>query len=89
MRAGASSPSTSGRTACPIPATRRGTVADPAAVQAVHDRLAVFEPERLRAQVTASWEREATVQTAEEAKQLLHDQYPFHVADPEGPSCSG
>jgi len=35
--------------------------------------------------VTASWEREATVQTAEEAKQLLHDQYPFHVADPEGP----
>jgi len=62
-----------------------GTVAEPAAVHAVHDRLAVFEPERLRAQVTASWEREATVQTAEEARQLLHDQYPFHVADPEGP----
>ena len=62
-----------------------GTVGEPAAVHAVHERPAVFEPERLRAQVTASWEREATVQTAEEAKQLLHDQYPFHVADPEGP----
>src|SRR5438128_5820206 len=29
-----------------------GTVGEPAAVHAVHERLAVFEPERLRAQVT-------------------------------------
>jgi pimeloyl-ACP methyl ester carboxylesterase len=62
-----------------------GTVAEPAAVRAVADRLAVFEPERLRAQVSASWEREATVQTPEEVKQLLDHQMPFHVADPEGP----
>jgi proline iminopeptidase len=62
-----------------------GTVAEPGALHAVNDRLAAFEPERLRAQVIASWERESTVQTAAEAKQLLADQLPFHVADPEGP----
>lgn len=62
-----------------------GTVAGPDALHGVFDRLAAFEPEHLRAQVTASWEREATVQTAAECKQLLDDQRPFHVADPEGP----
>ena len=62
-----------------------GTVAGPYALHAVHDRLAAFEPEHLRAQVTASWERESTVQTPEECKQLLADQMPFHVAEPEGP----
>jgi proline iminopeptidase len=62
-----------------------GTVADPAALALVDEELERFQPERLRAQVTASWEREASVQTAEECRQLLHDQYPFHVADPEGP----
>ena len=62
-----------------------GTVAGPEALHGVGDRLAVFEPERLRAQVTASWERESTVRTPDEAKQLLADQMPFHLADPEGP----
>lgn len=62
-----------------------GTVASPAALHAVHDRLAVFQPEHLRAQVTESWEREPTVETPEECKQLLAEQMPFHVADPEGP----
>jgi len=62
-----------------------GTVAGPEALQAVSDRLAVFEPASLRAQVTASWERESTVTTPEECKRLLADQYPFHVAEPEGP----
>jgi pimeloyl-ACP methyl ester carboxylesterase len=62
-----------------------GTVAAPAALALIDGELERFQPERLRAQVTASWEREATVQTAEECRQLLHDQYPFHVADPEGP----
>ena len=62
-----------------------GTVAGPEALHTVLDRLAAFEPEHLRAQVTASWERESTVQTPEESKQLLADQIPFHVADPEGP----
>jgi proline iminopeptidase len=62
-----------------------GTVAGTDALHTVFDRLAEFEPEQLRAQVTASWEREATVQTAEECKRLMGDQLPFHVAEPEGP----
>jgi pimeloyl-ACP methyl ester carboxylesterase len=62
-----------------------GTVAEPGALQSVRDRLAAFEPERLRAQVTASWAREATVATVTELAVLMHDQIPFHVADPEGP----
>jgi pimeloyl-ACP methyl ester carboxylesterase len=67
-----------------------GTVADPAALHGVFDRLAAFEPERLREQVTLSWEREPNVQTPEECRRLMadqypFDQYPFHVADPEGP----
>ena len=62
-----------------------GTVAGPDALHGVVDRLAVFKPEHLRAQVTASWEREATVQTAADCKQLMDDQWPFQVADPEGP----
>ncbi len=62
-----------------------GTVADPSALQEVGDRLASFEPPHLRDQVTASWEREATVETADELAALIHDQLPFHLADPEGP----
>jgi pimeloyl-ACP methyl ester carboxylesterase len=62
-----------------------GTVAGPEALHDIGERLAVFEPEHLRAQVTASWERESTVRTPEESKQLLADQMPYHVADPEGP----
>jgi proline iminopeptidase len=61
-----------------------GTVASVEALHGVFDRLAAFEPEHLRAQVTASWEREATVETPAECKQLLADQLPFHVADPVG-----
>jgi pimeloyl-ACP methyl ester carboxylesterase len=62
-----------------------GTVASLDALHSVFDRLAEFEPERLRAQVTTSWEREATVQTPEECKLLMEDQWPFHLADPESP----
>lgn len=47
--------------------------------------LASFEPEDLRAQVTASWEREATVSSDEECRQLLLDQLPWHFADPRDP----
>jgi proline iminopeptidase len=47
--------------------------------------LAVFEPEELRAQVTASWEHEATVATDDECRQLLTDQLPWHFADPRDP----
>ena len=51
----------------------------------VPQALAAFEPEELRDQVTASWAREATVQTDDEVRQLLADQMPFHFADPRDP----
>ena len=62
-----------------------GTVASPDALLEVSDRLASFEPEHLRDQVTASWERESTVQTPESASSCWSTSIPFHVADPEGP----
>ena len=62
-----------------------GTVSHPGALANVEHELAIFEPEALRAQVAASWALEATVETPEQAKQLLADQMPFHVADPTGP----
>jgi pimeloyl-ACP methyl ester carboxylesterase len=62
-----------------------GTVAEPGALANVEHELARFEPESLRRQVAASWALEATVETAEQAKQLMSDQTPFHVADPTGP----
>ena len=62
-----------------------GTIAEPGALADVEHQLAIFEPESLRAQVAASWALEATVATPEQAKQLMADQYPFHVADPTGP----
>jgi proline iminopeptidase len=52
---------------------------------AVEENLASFEPVELREQVTQSWAREQTAQTAEEAEALLHDQLPFHFADPRDP----
>lgn len=62
-----------------------GTVAEPGALVGVEHELETYEPESLRRQVAASWEREATVDTPELARQLWHDQIPFHVADPTGP----
>src|SRR5664280_926446 len=62
-----------------------GTIAEPAALELVNAELARFEPKHLREQVSASWARESTVETAEECKQILDDQMPFHLADPEGP----
>jgi pimeloyl-ACP methyl ester carboxylesterase len=60
-----------------------GTVAEPGALQWIEGELERFEPEYLRDQVAASWARESTVQTPAEAKQLMDDQWPFHLADPE------
>jgi len=51
----------------------------------VQDNLANFEPAHLREQVTQSWAREAHVQTQEEFEALMHDQMPFHFADPLDP----
>ena len=62
-----------------------GTVAEPGALANVEHELATFEPEALRRQVAASWALEATVETPEQARRLMSEQLPFHVADPTGP----
>jgi proline iminopeptidase len=51
----------------------------------VEKNLAAFEPEHLRAQVAASWEKESSVDTPEDFAALLDEQWPFHFADPEDP----
>jgi proline iminopeptidase len=51
----------------------------------VDANLAAFEPVELRRQVAASWEREKSARTADEVAALLHDQQPFHFADPADP----
>jgi proline iminopeptidase len=48
----------------------------------VDRNLEAFEPIELRRQVADSWAREKSVQTADEVAALLHDQQPFHFADP-------
>jgi proline iminopeptidase len=52
---------------------------------AVEQNLAAFEPVELREQVTQSWAREQHAQTVEDCEALLHDQLPFHFADPRDP----
>jgi proline iminopeptidase len=54
-------------------------------LESVAAALEAFEPQELRAQVAQSWEREPTVATPEEFAQLMHDQMPFHFADPRDP----
>jgi proline iminopeptidase len=51
----------------------------------VWENLAAFEPEALRAQVTASWEREKEARTADDVESLIHDQLPFQFGDPLDP----
>ncbi len=47
--------------------------------------LEAFEPSSLREQVLASWERESAARTQEDVASLMHDQWPFHFADPQDP----
>jgi proline-specific peptidase len=54
-------------------------------LEGVADRLAAFEPLELREQVSQSWAKEASVSTVEEFAQLMHEQLPFHFADPMDP----
>jgi pimeloyl-ACP methyl ester carboxylesterase len=61
-----------------------GTVDSVDELARIGERLAAFEPEQLRDQVTRSWDDESTVQTVEQARQLFRDQLPFHAAEPEG-----
>src|SRR5260370_30347103 len=51
----------------------------------VQTNLKTFEPIELREQVMSSWEREKSVQTHEDFANILHDQLPFHFADPRDP----
>jgi proline-specific peptidase len=47
--------------------------------------LREFKPETLRDQIAASLEREKTTRTQEDVAILLHEQMPFHFADPYDP----
>src|SRR3972149_4577435 len=51
----------------------------------VAKNLETFEPEALRPSVAASWERETQVEPHDGVAQLLHDQMPFHFANPLDP----
>jgi proline iminopeptidase len=51
----------------------------------VEAQLERFEPVALREQVDASWAREAVVRTQDDVASLMHDQWPFHFADPLDP----
>ncbi len=51
----------------------------------VEEALARLEPPELRAQVGASWAREAEVRTPQDVASLMHDQWPFHFKDPRDP----
>jgi len=62
-----------------------GGVASTRWLEEVGDELAAFEPEELREQVATSWDREAGVRTPDDVASLMHDQWPFHFADPRDP----
>ncbi len=46
----------------------------------VERNLAAMEPPELRERITASWEREAEVETVEDFRELFLDQLPFHFS---------
>ena len=54
-------------------------------LEAVERNLGAFEPVELREQVTASWAKEAHVETQEGFAELMREQFPFHFADPLDP----
>lgn len=54
-------------------------------LERVQENLATFEPVALRERVIASWARESEVDTAEGFAELMHEQMPFHFADPLDP----
>jgi pimeloyl-ACP methyl ester carboxylesterase len=54
-------------------------------LERIGEALLAFEPAELRERVAASWAREAGVETSEQVAALLHDQMPFHFADPLDP----
>jgi proline iminopeptidase len=54
-------------------------------LERIGEALLAFEPAALRERVASSWAREADVETSEQVAALLHDQMPFHFADPLDP----
>ncbi len=73
-----------------FPGAARGTVVSAGVASArwlagVENALATFEPLSLREQVAESWAREESVRTEAEMAELMHDQMPFHFADPLDP----
>ena len=54
-------------------------------LERIGQNLQTFEPVELRERVAASWAREQEVRTAEDVAALLHDQMPYHFADPLDP----
>jgi proline iminopeptidase len=50
--------------------------------EGVRTRLRAIEPAAVRRRVAASWAREAEVRTAADLASVVHDQLPFHFADP-------
>lgn len=51
----------------------------------VTENLEAFEPEYMRDVILTSWSREAAVVSESEVANLLHDQMPFHFANPLDP----
>ncbi len=51
----------------------------------VETSLAAFDEPELRERLVISWARERVVRDAQDAADLLHDQWPFHFADPYDP----
>ncbi len=51
----------------------------------VEANLARFEPIELREQVASSWAREQGARTQADMAAIMHDQFPFHFADPLDP----
>ena len=51
----------------------------------IEPNLMNFEPASLREQVAGSWAREADVRSEDEFASVMHDQWPFHFADPTDP----
>jgi proline iminopeptidase len=62
-----------------------GGIASSRFLDGVGAALQSFEPADLRAQVLASWDREASAMTQEDVASLMHDQWPFHFKDPRDP----
>ncbi|MDP9239653.1 MAG: alpha/beta fold hydrolase [Actinomycetota bacterium] len=76
--------------ACDAPGAALGTIVSNGLpsmrfLEGLDQRLAEFEPADLREQVTASWAREADARTVADFAAIMHDQLPWHFADPRDP----